>query len=241
MGWSYKFWEKTFYPKNLNSNQYLKYYSSQFNSVEVNNTFYRIPNEKTILTWREQASKNFVFALKFPRKITHFKMLSNADEDTEFFLKRISALNKKLGPLLLQFPYYFKEEKISTLTKFLNNLPKEYQYAVEVRNKTLLNNNLFSVLKDNNIALVWIDHPNLSLTEEITADFLYIRWEGNRKKVNGTLGTTEIDQKDLIKKWASKIIKNQEKTNKVFGYFSKYFSGNPIKDTQNLLDVIKNV
>ena len=104
MGWSYNFWKKTFYPKDLNSKEFLNYYSKQFDTVEVNNTFYKIPNKKTILSWKEQTPKNFIFSLKFPRKITHFKMLTNTREDTEFFLKTIKPLKEKLGPLLIQLP-----------------------------------------------------------------------------------------------------------------------------------------
>ncbi|MHA2053471.1 MAG: DUF72 domain-containing protein [Candidatus Hodarchaeales archaeon] len=239
MGWSYKFWKKTFYPKDLNSSQYLKYYSSQFNSVEVNNTFYKIPNEKTVLSWKDQTPKNFIFSLKVPRKITHFRMLSNADEDTEFFLKRVNTLKEKLGPLLFQFPYNFSEKKISILQEYLKKLPKNFQYAIEVRNKNLLNEKLFSILKENNVALVWTETPFLPLIEEVTTDFIYVRWKGNRKIVNGKLGKTEVDQNKLIKKWASKLATYKEKTNRIFGYFSKYLSGNPTKDSKTLLESIK--
>jgi len=241
MGWSYNFWKNIFYPKDLKPKDYLNYYSTKFNTVEVNNTFYRIPTEKTVLDWKEQTSSGFIFSLKFPRKITHFKILINSEEETTVFLNRASLLKEKLGPLLIQFPYNFSEEKLPNLDKFLKNLPKKYRYAVEIRNKKLLNDKLFMILKENNIALVWTDHPFLPLIEEDTADFLYIRWEGNRKKVNGTMGKTEVDKSSFIKSWATKIIPYLDKKKHIFGYFSKYLSGNPTKDVVEMLNRLKKM
>ena len=152
-------------------------------TVEVNNTFYRIPNPKTILSWKKQTPDKFVFSIKFPRKITHFKMLTDAQEDTNYFLKTINLLENKLGPLLIQLPSNFSKEKTPTLIKYLNNLSKTNRYALEIRNKSLLDKDLLLNLRKNKIALVWIDHPNRQLPQEITTDFLYIRWQGNRKKV----------------------------------------------------------
>ena len=239
-GYSYKEWKGSFYPEGLPDKDMLHYYGERLNSVEINNTFYRIPNEKTVLNWKEQTTSSFIFSLKFPRKITHFKMLINSEEETAVFLKRASLLDKKLGPLLIQFPHNFSEEKLQNLKDFLENLPKKYHYAVEVRNKKLLTDKLFSILKENNVALVWADHPFMPLIEEVTADFLYIRWEGNRKEVNGTLGKTEIDISKIIKIWANKITPHIDKKKIVFGYFSKYLSGNPTKDAIELLNILRN-
>ena len=165
-------------------------------------------------------------------------MLNNTKEDTQFFLKRIQTLNQKLGPLLFQFPYNFTKKQLPSLQDYLKKLPKTFRYAIEVRNKDLLNEDFFSILKENNAALVWTNNPLLPFVEEVTADFLYIRWEGNRNKVNGTKGKTEVDQKKLLIDWVAKISKY--KNRKIFGYFSKYFSGNPIKDSKILREFLKN-
>ena len=106
MGWSYDFWKGRFYPENLQSNEFLAYYSSKFDTVEVDNTFYRIPMEQTVLRWKEQTPKGFVFSLKFPQVITHIKMLRNCEDETRVFLERVELLGEKLGPLLLQFPIF---------------------------------------------------------------------------------------------------------------------------------------
>lgn len=234
MGWSYDFWKGNFYPENLCSSQFLSYYSSKFDTVEVDSTFYRIPRESTVVGWKKQTPEGFVFSLKFPRMITHVKMLKDCEEETRVFLERAELLEEKLGALLLQFPFSFRAGHVSLLETFLENLPTDCRYVVEVRNETLLEDSLYSVLKANNVALAWVDSVSMLSATEITSDFLYIRWEGDRKKVNGTLGKTEIDRKNDLNQWAQKLeplLKKQE----VFGYFSKYFSGLPTADAEKFL------
>lgn len=239
MGWSYDFWKGSFYPENLDSSKFLAYYSSKFNTVEVDSTFYRIPREQTVLGWKEQTPKNFVFSLKFPRVITHVKMLKDCEEETRVFLERAELLEEKLGALLLQFPFSFRTEHVPLLEKFLENLPKKHHYVVEVRNKQLLNVDFYSMLKTKDVALAWVDSVSMPLTTEVTSSFLYLRWEGDRKKVNGTLGKTEIDRTNDTKQWAEKLKPFIEKQTEVFGYFSKYYSGNPTGDAQFFVNSIK--
>jgi uncharacterized protein YecE (DUF72 family) len=235
MGWSYDFWKGVFYPENLSSNEFLAYYSSKIDSVEVDSTFYRIPREQTMLSWKEQTPKGFVFSLKLPQAITHIKMLMNAEEETRVFLERAELLEEKLGPILLQFPFSFGTKNVPFLEKFLRRLPKTYRYVVEVRNKKLLENAFYAMLKANNVALAWVDSVTMPLTTEITSDFIYIRWEGDRKKVNGTMGKTEFDRTNDTREWASKLVPFLSQGIEVFGYFSKYYSGNPTLDIQQLL------
>jgi uncharacterized protein YecE (DUF72 family) len=235
MGWSYDFWKGSFYPAKLQSSEFLAYYSSKFDTVEVDNTFYRIPREQTVLSWKEQTPNGFVFSLKFPQVITHVKMLRNCEEETRVFLERAELFGEKLGPLLLQFPFSFRTGQVPLLEKFLGALPKNYRYVVEVRNKKLLENSFYSMLRGNNAALAWVDSVSMPLVTEVTSDFIYVRWEGDRKKVNGTLGKTEIDRRKDIKLWAHKLQPFIDKQMDVFGYFSKYYSGNPTGDIQNFL------
>jgi uncharacterized protein YecE (DUF72 family) len=194
MGWSYSFWKGSFYPTDITPSDFLTYYSQQFNTVEVDNTFYRIPSEGTVLEWKKQTTPNFLFSLKFPQKITHVKMLRNADEETQVFLARVALLEEKLGPLLLQLPPNFKDEGLVFLRDFLRKLPKNNRYAVEMRNRRMLGSELFAILRENNVTLAWADSANAPAITETTGKFIYIRWEGDRKKVNGTLGKTEIDR-----------------------------------------------
>jgi len=242
MGWSYSFWKGNFYPENLPANELLTYYAKKFNSVEVDNTFYRIPRVQTVMNWREQTPASFLFSLKFPQIITHIKMLKDCQEEATIFMEKVGLLKEKLGPLLLQFPRKFGIEKASSLRDFLNNLPKEHRYVIEVRNNKLLNDRFYSILRDNNVALAWIDNPSMPRITEATSDFIYVRWEGDRKLVNGALGKKEVDKTTNTKLWADslrRILLEKPQPKAVFGYFSKYYSGHPPSDAKDLLDNLK--
>ncbi len=234
MGWSYEFWKGGFYPDDLNSAKFLEYYSKQFDTVEVDSTFYRIPSEHTILEWKKQVPSDFLFSLKFPRKITHIKMLQNADEETTVFLKRAKLLGENLGSLLIQLPPNFKDEKYDTLRGFLDKLPNSFRYAIEVRNRTMLCPELYKTLRRLNVALAWADSFSNPAVLEKTGEFIYVRWEGDRKKVNGTLGKVEADQTSYTETWAEKLRSCEYKGTQIFGYFSKYYSGLPTEDAQQL-------
>ncbi|NWG10688.1 DUF72 domain-containing protein [Candidatus Bathyarchaeota archaeon] len=240
MGWSYNFWAGNFYPPETDASQYLTEYAKHFASVEVDNTFYRIPSEATLKRWHDQTPSDFVFSLKFPRVITHVKMLKNCEQETSVFIKRVSSLEDKLGPLLLQFPPGFGTAQFSLLESFLTNLPQKHRIAIEVRNKKLLNNDLYSLLNRKEAALAWVEGQFIPLTDVITTDFLYVRWEGDRRKVNGLLGKVEIDKYSDIKKWADRIGQLLDSSVEVFGYFSKYYSGHPPTDAKQQLRLLQN-
>ncbi len=236
IGWSYNFWKGSFYPAKLANNKLLSYYATQFNTVEVDNTFYRIPNPQTMLNWKQQTPSNFIFALKFPNLITHVKMLKDCQRETALFLERAQLLKEKLGPMLLQFPPSFGEAHFSDLEAFLAGLPRDLRFVVEVRNKSLLNERFFEVLKSNNVALAWVDSPIMPPTLELTSCFAYLRLEGDRGKVNGLLGKVEVDRSADVKGWAEKLAPFKGRGVGVFGYFGKFYSGFPPLDARRFLE-----
>jgi uncharacterized protein YecE (DUF72 family) len=240
MGWSYDFWAGNFYPPKADASAYLAEYAKHFDSVEVDNTFYRIPSEATVKRWHDQTPLGFIFSLKFPRIITHVKMLKNCEQETNIFIKRVSSLDDKLGPLLLQFPPSFGTAQFPLFESFLANLPQKHCIVIEVRNRELLNDEFYSLLKRKQVALAWVEGPFTSTTDVVTTDFLYVRWEGDRRKVNGLLGKVEIDKSDDIKKWADRIGQLLNGSMEVFGYFSKYYSGHPPTDAKQLLKLLQN-
>ena len=235
MGWSYDFWKGSFYPEDLPSSGFLAFYSSKFGTVEVDSTFYRIPREQTVLDWKNQTPPGFLFSLKFPQRITHVKMLRSAEEETAVFLKHIELLGEKLGPLLLQLPPHFKDEGFLFLRDFLSKLPKQHRFVLEVRNRALLCPELYQILREHNVTLAWAESATDPAILETTGNFIYIRWEGDRKKVNGTLGKTEIDKIVHTQAWVDKLAPFLEKGVDVFGYFSKYYSGLPTSDAEQFL------
>jgi uncharacterized protein YecE (DUF72 family) len=241
IGFSYSFWRGKFYHSKTVPKDYLAYYASQFNTVEVDSTFYRIPTEQTVINWKKQVPENFLFSFKFPQVITHIKMLKDCQYETSVFLDRVNLLDDKIGALLLQFPPNFGVEHLPDLREFLQKLPKSHRYAVEIRNKSGLNQTLYSVLKANNVALAWADSPLMEEICEVTADFIYVRWEGDRKKVNGTLGKIEADRTRDLKLVAEKIKPFLNKQAPVFGYFGKYYSGYPPSDIVSLQSCLSSM
>jgi uncharacterized protein YecE (DUF72 family) len=188
---------------------------------------------------KEQTQPDFLFSLKFPQIITHHKMLKNCQEETRVFLERTSQLNEKLGVLLLQFPPIFRQQHIPLLAEYLKTLPNNRRYAVEARNKSLLNEDVYSLLRESNVALAWVDDAKMPLITEATADFVYLRWEGDRKTVMGTLGKIEADRTDSIREWSAKLETIVNGATDVFGYFSKYYSGLPPSDVVELVNAIQ--
>ncbi len=235
MGWSYDFWKGNFYPKDAEN--LLTEYAKNFDTVEIDNTFYRIPSMDTVKNWKEEVPEDFIFTAKFPRKITHIKMLEDCKEDLEVFIDHMSLMGNKLGPLLIQLPPSFKPEKFEILKDFLAALPKR-RFALEVRSKKWLDEKLYNLLRDNGVALALIDHPWMPPMGTITADFTYIRWEGDRNKIKGILGKVERDRSKEIKEWGVKLKGFLEDSVEVFGYFSKFYSGYPPGDVRMLLDAL---
>jgi len=238
IGWSYNFWKGTFYPQKTPSKNYLAFYSSRYDTVEVDSTFYRMPTSQVITNWKNQTPDNFLFSLKFPGIITHIKMLKDCQRETDFFIERAKLLGEKLGPLLLQFPPNFGVEHLPDLANFLRALPKSNRYVVEVRDKDFLNEGFYNLLKENKAAFAWVDSPKMPTIEQVTADFVYIRWEGDRKRVNGTLGKIEADQTAGLKNWAEKLASHLSKGKEIFGYFGKYYSGYPPSDVESLFRLL---
>jgi uncharacterized protein YecE (DUF72 family) len=116
----------------------------------------------------------------------------------------------------------------------LGKLPKDRYYVVEVRDQEWLNNDFYSLLRANSAALAWVDSLNMPQIGDVTSDFLYIRWEGNRAKVKGTLGRIEVDQTEGFGAWAEKLKPYLGKKTQIFGYFGKYYTGYPIADISRL-------
>ncbi len=239
IGWSYSFWKGKFYPKKTAAKDYLAYYASQFNTVEVDSTFYRIPMAPTVTNWKQVTPENFVFSLKFPQLITHIKMLKDCRPETDVFLERVNLLGEKLGVLLLQFPPNFGIDHLPDLENYLQKLPSQNRYAVEVRNKSWLNPQFYSILGANRVALAGADSSLMAQISEVTADFLYVRWEGDRKRVNGTLGKIEADRAGDLKLVADKIKPYLSKM-QVYGYFGKYYSGYPPLDVATLQSLLNS-
>jgi uncharacterized protein YecE (DUF72 family) len=231
MGWSYKFWPLY---DGIKPGDYLRRYSEHFNSVEINSSFYRIPSRRVVKNWANQVPESFRFTAKFPQSISHAPELVYEEGKLEAFLRNISGLGGKLGPLLLQLPARFKADKLGALGDFLSGLPRRHAYAVEFRHSDWFRDETYRLLRDHDIALVQVEHPKWRTESELTADFTYIRWEGDRKKVGGEKGIVEMDRGGDTMRWGESISALLGEGIAVFGFFSKFYSGYPVSDIRLL-------
>jgi uncharacterized protein YecE (DUF72 family) len=174
-GYSYKEWKGTFYPEKLPAEEMLRYYATQLPAVEINNTFYRLPNASVIDAWAEQVSGDFRFVIKASRRITHFKRLRNAGDETEYLLRTISGLGDRLGVILFQLPPNLKKD-VDRLEDFLDELPKGTRAAFEFRHETWLDDDVYDLLRGRNLALCVADNDGDATPELVrTADWGYLR------------------------------------------------------------------
>ncbi|HNT88338.1 MAG TPA: DUF72 domain-containing protein, partial [Candidatus Hydrogenedentes bacterium] len=217
-----KGWEQAFYSPGARPAEYLREYSRRYNTVEIDATFYGMPRRDTVKRWRDETPDDFVFAAKTPQTITHDRLLENCEADMAAFLDTLRLLENKLGPVLLQFPYFAKARGVDLpmfldrLGPFLDTLPQDGpQFAVEVRNKTWLRPPLFDLLRSHGVALALIDHPWMprpgalfAQAAPVTADFTYIRWLGDRKGIEQLTTVwreTIVDRARDIEEWLPPI------------------------------------
>ena len=151
-GFAYKEWKGSFYPDDLSDSKMLGYYADHFGAVEINNTFYRMPNEKVLSDWTAQVPPHFRFVLKASRQITHNKRLKEVSEPVAYFLKTSEALGDRRGPFLFQLPPNMKKD-VERLKTFLDLLPNDVRAALEFRHESWHDEDVFSALRDKNAAL----------------------------------------------------------------------------------------
>jgi uncharacterized protein YecE (DUF72 family) len=155
-GWSYKEWKGSFYPEKLPAEEMLRFYSTRFPTVEVNNSFYRIPSERVLAGWAEQVPAGFRFVLKASRRVTHNNRLKDEDGSLAYFLRAVNPLGERLGPTLFQLPPTFKKD-VSRLQDFLGRLPRRWPAAIEFRHSSWFDDEVYDLLRARDVALVAVD------------------------------------------------------------------------------------
>ena len=214
-GWSYSSWQGPFYPKSIENSRWLKYYSSVFDYVEIDSSFYRIPNEFMVKNWYNRTPKNFRFTAKFPKVITHDKRLINFDEDQlEYFFNSISELKEKLLTLLIQLPPSMEiVEGLDALRYIIPYLDKRFRYAVEVRHRSWFQDLAYNFLSNNNMCLVWSQLADIHTPPIVTSDFVYVRLIGDRSIQEKDFGRIQIDRIKEMKKVARNFKKDPDESN----------------------------
>lgn len=190
-GWSYDHWEGPFYPAGLAHNQRLDYYAGQFRSVEINNAFYRLPQQKTLKRWHQAVPADFTFTVKASRYITHMKKLHDAADSLHRFIARIRTLGEKLGPVLFQLPPHWGYDA-ERLAAFLAILDNDFRYAFEFRDQSWLNDEVFEVLAEHGAALCIYDLGGFTAPRKLTTDFVYLRLHGPGAPYEGCYDTESL-------------------------------------------------
>ena len=228
-GWSYAHWRKRFYPEKMPAREHFAFYAQHFNSVELNNSFYRQPPRERFEAWREQAPPGFLFAVKGSRYVTHIKRLAGEKKSIDLVVDAALGLGEKLGPILFQLQANFHAD-LERLERFIGMLPTDERFTLEFRHDSWLVPAAFELLRAHRIALTIPDHPKMPKALETTSDFTYIRMH---LPPNG-LGYG----RRALQPWAHRVIGWHRDGLDVFVYFNNDMEGHAIKDAKTLISLV---
>jgi uncharacterized protein YecE (DUF72 family) len=233
-GWHYEDWRGLYYPKELPKLKWLSFYARQFDTVELNNSFYRLPSEKAFKTWRESTPGNFIFAVKISRFITHIKRLKNLGSAVENFVSRTGLLAGRLGPLLYQLPPSMRRND-EVLKCFLSTLPSasEYQHVIEFRHESWLDEKVFDILRRHNVGLCVFDMPGIRCPLVATSDFAYIRFHGSE----GLYSSSYSDEE--LARWAQRIARLGRNLRISYIYFNNDAEAFSIENARTLKNLLQ--
>jgi uncharacterized protein YecE (DUF72 family) len=238
-------WQGSFYPIGMNQREYLSDYAQKFKTVEIDSTFYGTPSEATVNNWYKRTPPDFVFAAKVPQTITHEKVLVDCHAEFAEFLDRMSLLQEKRGPLLMQFPqftkFHFKDgiEFLVRLGKFLKDAPGDCRknLVIEIRNPAWLDNIFVAEMREQGVTLALTDTSFMPRPWElkkpldwITSDFLYVRWLGHRKEIEKTTTNWDkviLDRQNDLQNWVRllrELVLNK-KLRRIYAFANNHYAG----------------
>ena len=232
-GWNYAAWVGPFYPRGTQPAAFLPTYARAFRAVEVDSSFYAIPDARAIRAWASRTPHDFTFTLKMPQKVTHELRLRDADDVVNEFLDRARELGPKLGPILMQMSPDFAPNELPALEQLIPRLPRDLRFAVEVRQSAWMRPevrpNLLELLTSHNVALAlsdarWISRETMmELAGKPTADFHYVRWMGPNRDITD-YSHLQFDRSEEIRSWAD-VLQQAAHTKDIYGFFNNHFAG----------------
>lgn len=231
-GWSYDHWQGAFYPPDIPHEDWLPYYAQHFGTIEINNSFYRLPDKKTLLQWHDAVPRDFIFAVKASRYITHMKKLNDPQHSVSAFFERIGALGDKLGPILFQLPphWHFNPERLAT---FLGGLSSQFRYAFEFRDHSWHNAETYQLLSKYKAAFCLFDLDGFLSPTEITADLVYVRLHGPNGPYQGSYS------KDTLSDWATSFSNWSAQGHTVYCYFDNDQNGYAAQNALTLQSLLQ--
>ena len=232
-GWSFDEWNHIFYPDKLPVDERLHYYAGQFNSVEINSSFYHLPSKTTLEKWVDATPDSFLFTMKASRYITHMKRLKQCEEPVQNFLERMRILGKKAGPVLFQLPPSFAAD--TERLNLIQTLPDTFQYVFEFRHPSWFQDDVYNLLSRKNIAFCVYELEHQTSPMEVTADFTYIRLHGPGEKYEGLYG------RKGLRKWVNFIEACHHQHQTVFIYFDNTFKAEAPHDARTMVELCREL
>jgi uncharacterized protein YecE (DUF72 family) len=228
-GWQYGQWRGRFYPRGLPQRAWLEHYVSVFSTVEVNNSFYQLPKEETFDRWRQTTPRDFLFAVKASRYITHIRRLREAKDSVDLFWSRATHMRSKLGPVLFQLPPNFKADP-PLLASFLRVLPKRMRAAFEFRDDSWQTDEVLRLLDEAGAAWVLGDRPGWRVPQIVTGGWSYVRFHQGRSIHPGYA-------RSKLRRWADRIASAQ--AGDTFVYFNNDALGAAPEDALTLARLLQ--
>jgi uncharacterized protein YecE (DUF72 family) len=209
-GWAYKHWKGSFYPADLPADDMLRYYATRLPTVEINNTFYRIPREQVLVDWADQVPAEFRFVLKASRRITHINRLVDKEDTLGYFLRTANVLGEKLGPTLFQCPPTLRKN-IELLRDFIAKVPRTWRAALEFRHDSWFDDEVYEALRAHDMALVAVEEDEGATPLVPTASWGYLRLRKSMYEDGELLGWSQRI-KDQPWREAFVFLKHDEET-----------------------------
>jgi uncharacterized protein YecE (DUF72 family) len=233
-GWQYKHWRGDFYPAVLPVGRWFHRYAEVFNTVEINNSFYRWPDHSTFVKWREQAPPGFIYAVKASRFLTHMKKLKDAEEPVKRTFDNVRGLGNRLGPVLYQLPPRWPVN-LERLEDFLRTLPKRKLQAIEFRDPTWYTEPVFDLLRKHKVALCLHDMRGSETGQIAVGPFIYVRFHFGTQKYGGRYDDRRLEE------WAGWLAGHARNEVPVFAYFNNDTGGHAPRDAVRLRTMISKI
>jgi uncharacterized protein YecE (DUF72 family) len=232
-GWHYKHWlDDVFYPSGTKPAQMFEFYARHFDTVEINNSFYHLPSARTFDNWRDSSPRDFSFAVKGSRFITHMKKLKDPKASSEKFFDVADRLGRKLGPILFQLPPHWNVNR-ERLEAFLQSLPARHKYVFEFRDETWLVPEVYRLLRRYKAAFCIHDFADMKIPLELTANFTYVRFHGpTSAKYFGSYSTEQLQV------WAERIREWSRELSGIYAYFNNDPGGAAVRNALELKQLL---
>jgi uncharacterized protein YecE (DUF72 family) len=226
-GWEYKHWRGDFYPAELPRTRWFERYAAEFDTVEINNTFYRLPEERTFADWAARAPAGFTYAVKASRFLTHMKKLREPEEPLDRLFSRMQALGRHLGPVLYQLPPGWKLDR-GRLEHFLQALPNGSRHVMEFRDPTWYADDVLEMLERRGVSLCLHDMPGSATGRHRVGPFVYVRFHGVSGQYSGAYSRRRLES------WTAWLQTARRTGADVYAYFNNDVGGHAPRDAVRL-------